>query len=106
MAQVQITATVLAAYGAYLVAEHLTFSGAIAVVVTGLLIGNYGSTRGVSPTSVHALSTTWEFLGFVANSFIFLLIGIGLAPAPLPPNFCPIVVPFLPALLSPSPPCY
>jgi len=74
---------------------------AIAVVVTGLLIGNYGSTRGVSPTSVHALSTTWEFLGFVANSFIFLLIGIELDPATLAQNWWPIVValprPSLPA---------
>lgn len=100
MAQVQITATVLAAYGAYLVAEHLTFSGAIAVVVTGLLIGNYGSTRGVSPTSVHALSATWEFLGFVANSFIFLLIGIELDPATLARNWWPIVVAFAAAVVA------
>lgn len=79
-AQIQITATVVAAYGAYLLAETLTFSGAIAVVATALFFGNYGSASGLSPRSVHALSATWEFLGFVANSLIFLLIGIALDP--------------------------
>src|SRR6185437_2451173 len=59
-AQIQITATVVAAYGAYLLAETFTFSGAIAVVVTALFFGNYGASRGLSPSSVHALSATWE----------------------------------------------
>lgn len=99
-AQVQITATVLAAYGAYLLAERLDVSGAIAVVVTGLLFGNYGATRGVSPDSVHALGATWGFLGFVANSLIFLLIGIELDPLVLARDWWPIAVAFAAALLA------
>jgi CPA1 family monovalent cation:H+ antiporter len=98
--QIQITATVLAAYGAYLVAEHFAVSGAIAVVVAGLLLGNYGATRGVSPQALHALSATWEFLGFVANSLIFLLIGIELDPLVLARNWWPVTVAFVAAMAA------
>jgi CPA1 family monovalent cation:H+ antiporter len=97
-AQIQITATVVAAYGAYLLAETLTFSGAIAVVVTALFFGNYGSTRGLSPRSVRSLSATWEFLGFVANSLVFLLIGIALDPLQVLSNWWVIAIAFLATL--------
>ncbi|HEX6796265.1 MAG TPA: cation:proton antiporter [Ktedonobacterales bacterium] len=97
-AQIQITATVVAAYGAYLLAETLTFSGAIAVVVTALFFGNYGSARGLSPRSVHALGATWEFFGFVANSLIFLLIGIALDPLTIAGHWWVIGVAFVAAL--------
>ncbi len=99
-ARIQITATVIAAYGAYLLAERLAVSGAIAVVVTGLLLGNYGATRGVSPHAIHALGSTWEFMGFVANSLIFLLIGIELDPLVLVRNWWPITVAFLATIVA------
>ena len=99
-AQIQIISTVVAAYGSYLLAEHFTFSGAIAVVVTALFFGNYGTTAGLSPRSVHALSTTWEFMGFVANSLIFLLIGIELDPLTLIQNWWPILIAFLASLMG------
>jgi CPA1 family monovalent cation:H+ antiporter len=96
--QAQVTATVVAAYGAYLLADALTFSGAIAVVVAGLIFGNYGATSGVSPRTVFALGVTWNFLGFVANSMIFLLIGIELDPPTLARNGWLIIVAFLATL--------
>ncbi|HEV2460795.1 MAG TPA: cation:proton antiporter, partial [Ktedonobacterales bacterium] len=99
-AQVQVTLTVVAAYGAYLLADSFAVSGAIAVVVTGLLFGNYGATRGVRPESVHALSSTWEFLGFVANSLIFLLIGIELDPLAIARAWWPIAVAFAAAVVA------
>ncbi|HEY7983788.1 MAG TPA: cation:proton antiporter [Ktedonobacterales bacterium] len=99
-AQAQIMASVVAAYGAYLLAETLTFSGAIAVVVAGLIFGNYGTTGGVSPRLVFALHTTWEFLGFCANSLIFLLIGIELDPLTLLGHWWPILIAFAAALLG------
>lgn len=99
-AQIQLTTTVIAAYGSYLLAERFSFSGAIAVVLTGLLIGNYGSTSGLSVRSVHAIGTTWEFLGFVANSLIFLLIGIALDPRQLATFWLPIAIAFLATLFG------
>lgn len=98
--QVQITATVLIAYGSYLVAERFAVSGAIAVVVAGLLVGNYGVVGGVGLGAVHALGATWEFLGFVANSLIFLLIGIELDPLVLARNIVPIAAAFIAAVVA------
>src|SRR4029079_5816470 len=43
-AQIQLTTMMIAAYGSYLLAEYFGFSGAIAVVLTGLLFGTHGST--------------------------------------------------------------
>lgn len=99
-AQILITGTVIAAYGAYLLAEHFAFSGAIAVVVAGLLIGNYGATGGLTLHAVRALGGTWEFLGFAANSLIFLLIGIALDPRQLVASWWPIAVAFVATLLA------
>ena len=97
-AQIQITLTVVAAYGAYLLAETFGFSGAVAVVITALFFGNYGSASGLSPRSVHALGATWEFLGFVANSLIFLLIGIALDPLTIAGHWWVIGLAFVAAL--------
>jgi CPA1 family monovalent cation:H+ antiporter len=99
-AQVQVTATVVAAYGSYLLAERFAVSGAIAVVVTGLFFGNYGATRGVGPDTVHALGATWEFLGFLANSLVFLLIGIASDPLTLARAWWPIALTFVAAVVA------
>lgn len=99
-APLQIIATIVAAYGAYLVAEQFTFSGAIAVVVTALFFGNYGSTSGLVPQSVHAISSTWEFLGFVANSLVFLLIGIELDPLTIAHNWWIIGIAFAASIVG------
>jgi CPA1 family monovalent cation:H+ antiporter len=96
--QAQVIATVVAAYGSFLLADVLSLSGAIAVVVAGLTFGNYGATSGVSPRTVFALGVTWDFLGFVANSLIFLLIGIELDPPTLAQNWWLIIVAFLATL--------
>jgi len=48
----------------------------IAVVVAGLVLGNYGGRVSFSPTTQIVLTHVLEFIAFVANSFIFLLIGL------------------------------
>ncbi|HST06041.1 MAG TPA: Na+/H+ antiporter [Chloroflexia bacterium] len=74
---VETTATLILAYGTYLLAEQIGVSGVIAVVVAALVVGNFGRS-GMSPTTREAVSSTWEFFGFLANSLIFLLIGLEL----------------------------
>src|SRR5215203_1592140 len=69
---VETTVTLVVAYGTYLLAEEIGVSGVIAVVVAALVIGNFGR-GGMSPTTREAVSSTWEFFGFLANSLIFLL---------------------------------
>nr|MBF6592582.1 cation:proton antiporter [Ktedonobacterales bacterium] len=99
-AQVQLTATLIAAYAAYLLSEQFAVSGAIAVVVTGLFFGNYGAASGISPASLRALGATWKFLGFLGNSFVFLFIGIALDPLTLARNAGIIAIAFGAALLG------
>lgn len=98
--QIQIMVTLIAAYGSYLVAEHFNVSGAIAVVLTALFFGNYGSTRGLNPRGVYAISVNWEFLGFIANSLIFLLIGIEMDPLTLLRSWWYILIAFLATLVA------
>ncbi len=93
---IEITLSTTLAYGAFLAAEHITigghhFSGVIAVVVAGLLIGNYGQATGMSAKTVVALHTFWEYTAFVVNSLIFLLIGMELGVLQLFPKPAPLI---------------
>jgi CPA1 family monovalent cation:H+ antiporter len=56
--------------------------------------------RVASARAVFALSVTWDFLGFVANSLIFLFIGIELDPPTLARNWLLITVAFAAALVG------
>jgi monovalent cation:H+ antiporter, CPA1 family len=72
---VEITFTMLAAYGSFLLAEHYHFSGVLATLTAGLVVGNYRSSTSISSAGRQTLGPFWEFAAFVANSLIFLLIG-------------------------------
>ena len=72
---VEITFTTLAAYGSFFVAEHFRCSGVLAALTAGLVVGNFRSSGSISAAGRHALGPFWEYVAFVANSLIFLLIG-------------------------------
>ena len=73
---VETTLTISLAYLSFIVAEHyLHVSGVVAVVVAALVLGSYGRTI-ISPGSWHALTETWEQIGFWANTLIFVLVGL------------------------------
>ncbi len=78
---IELTLTVLAAYGTYLVADLGHASGIIASVVAGIVVGSYGRRRGMSPRAQDAIDVVWEFLAFVLTGAAFLLIGVAI---PLP----------------------
>ena len=48
----------------------------IATASAGLMIGNFGAKKGMSAQTRTALESFWEYLAFVMNSLIFLLIGL------------------------------
>lgn len=73
---IEITLTTIAAYGSFLVAEHFQYSGVIATVSAGILCGNYGARVGMSPSTLIAVKTFWEYVAFALNSIVFLLIGL------------------------------
>ncbi|NTU82437.1 MAG: Na+/H+ antiporter [Chloroflexales bacterium] len=72
---IEITVTTVLAFGAYLLAERVHVSGVLAVVGAGIVCGTLGP-RGMSPTTQIVLVNFWEYLAFVANSLVFLLIGL------------------------------
>jgi CPA1 family monovalent cation:H+ antiporter len=73
---VELTFTAVAAFGAFLLAEHFHCSGVLAVLVAGLMIGNLGKIGSISDENRDAVAAFWEFAAFVANSIVFLLIGV------------------------------
>jgi len=72
---IEITLSTIVAYGAYLLAEQFHLSGVLAVVFAGMLIGNR-SDMSMSPTTRMVLMNFWEYIAFLANSLIFILIGM------------------------------
>lgn len=72
---IETTLTTVLAFGSYVLAERLHFSGVLAVVAAGLVNGNIGP-RGMSPTTRIVLFNFWEYIAFLVNSFVFLLIGV------------------------------
>ncbi len=73
---VEFTFTTAAAYGSFLLAEHFHFSGVLASLTAGLLVGNLGPLGAISPRGREAITAYWEYLAFLANSLIFIAIGI------------------------------
>jgi CPA1 family monovalent cation:H+ antiporter len=84
---VETAVTVAAAYGSFLGAEQLHVSGVLACVSAGLLMGNLGilgeAQGGTLTKEGRAFVVVfWEFAAFIANSLVFILIGVTLARIP------------------------
>jgi CPA1 family monovalent cation:H+ antiporter len=73
---VEITFTTVAAYGSFLLADHFGFSGVLATITAGLVMGNFKSFGGISERGNESVQAFWEYAAFVANSLVFLLIGM------------------------------
>jgi CPA1 family monovalent cation:H+ antiporter len=86
---VETTLTTVLAFGSYLAAERIGVSGVLAVVAAGLVNGNIGP-RGMSPTTRIVVFTFWEYVAFLANSAVFLLIGLRIDLPALAANLAPI----------------
>jgi CPA1 family monovalent cation:H+ antiporter len=76
---VELALTTVAAYGSFLVAERFHMSGVLATLSAGLTLGNIGSRGRISDRGKEAVQDFWEYAAFVANSLIFLLIGMRVA---------------------------
>ena len=75
---VEVTISLVAAYGSYLLAARFGLSGLIATVVCGLVFSGYGRRFGMSPAAREAIDIVWEFIGFLATTLVFLLIGLSI----------------------------
>jgi CPA1 family monovalent cation:H+ antiporter len=96
---IETTLTSVLAFGAYLAAEQLHVSGVLAVVAAGLVNGNIGP-RGMSPTTRIVVANFWEYVAFISNSFVFLLIGLEMELSQLIAQWQPILLAILAVLLA------
>lgn len=78
-ALIEITVVIGAAYLSFFIAESvLHVSGVIAVVTLGISMAGPGKTR-VSPSVTHFLHEFWELAAFIANTLIFIIVGVVIA---------------------------
>jgi CPA1 family monovalent cation:H+ antiporter len=84
---VEGTITGITAYGSFQLAQHFHCSGVLATITAGLLVGNFGVLASDERSRLTAQGrefalALWEFIAFIANSLVFLLIGITVAKIP------------------------
>ena len=71
----EITLSVVAAYIAFIISEELHVSGVVSLVSLALMFSTFGRTR-ISPEVTHFLHQFWEMMAYMANTLIFLIVGI------------------------------
>ena len=76
---IELTVSLAAAYGTYVLVDALHQSGIIATVVAGVVIGTYGRAVGLSKPALEALDVVWELVAFVLTAFAFLLVGLAIS---------------------------
>lgn len=74
--QVEVLVTLSLVMGGYSLASALHTSGPLAIVVAGLLIGNYGRKFAMSERTREHLDTFWELIDEILNAILFVLIGL------------------------------
>ena len=98
---VKVLISFIIAFGGFKLAEELGTSGVLATVFSGLII-NYRSKKygGVDIPSLDMLDALWEFVGFLAQSFAFIFIGMNIETAILISYAVPIFAVFVFILLA------
>jgi monovalent cation:H+ antiporter, CPA1 family len=74
--QVEILLTLALTTGGYVLANRLHLSGALAMVVAGLMIGSRGRATAMSARTQARLDDFWELVDEFLNAMLFVLIGI------------------------------
>lgn len=72
---IAITLAVVTGYGAFLIADRLGVSGILATVFAGLVVGRRSLELGSPETRIQS-EGFWQVTAFVAESLLFLLIGL------------------------------
>ncbi len=72
---VEIALSAIVAYTAFIFAEKvLEVSGVMACLGAGMVVSHYSSSRFTAKTKAY-LNNFWQFISFIANSYIFILLG-------------------------------
>lgn len=78
---IEITLSLVAAYGAFHAAEHWHLSGILASVAAGIVAGNAPGLGRAGPSARAALDGFWQYVAFAANTVIFVFMGADAAHA-------------------------
>ena len=73
---VEVLLSLAAVTGGYALTSRLHFSGPLAMVVAGLIIGNHGRALAMSDTTRRYLDMFWELIDEILNATLFVLIGM------------------------------
>ncbi|WP_408607197.1 cation:proton antiporter [Lottiidibacillus patelloidae] len=98
----EITISLLLFFGSFFTAEYFHVSGVIAVVIAGLIFGNYGAKIGMSPVTKLNINNFWDVIAFIANSLIFLVVGLEINRIPLENKWGVIVLAIVIVILARS----
>jgi CPA1 family monovalent cation:H+ antiporter len=87
---IELTISVVLAYGAYLLADRFGMSGVIATVTAAIVLGNAAPGRRMSDSGAEAIDTVWEFFAYLLTAVVFLLVGLAIPPGRLVESLVPI----------------
>ncbi len=92
--------SVAVAYGGFVLADEvLGFSGVMATVASGLVLGGLAPSRASEPVR-EVWHQMWESLGYIANALLFLLIGLAIDPELIVGNLGAISLAIVVAVLA------
>ncbi len=97
---IEITLTTVLTYLSYMAAEYFEVSGVISVIAAGLMVGNYGTKIGMSPTTRVSVKDFWDYIAFVINSVVFIIIGLEVGIVHIFSNIHYIIIAILAVLLG------
>jgi CPA1 family monovalent cation:H+ antiporter len=86
---IELTITVVLAYGSYILADQFHLSGVIATVTAGIVLGN-APNQTLSEDGRDAIDTVWEFFAYLLTAVVFLLVGLAIPPMRLLDSLGPI----------------
>lgn len=100
---VQITLSLILAHVTFLVSEGvLHVSGILATMAAGMVMGSFGK-RKLSKETKESFASIWQFLEFISNSLIFLLLGIKLSQVPILDNWWIVILTIILAIFIARP---
>ena len=87
---VELTITIVLAYGTYLLADSLGGSGVIATLVAAGAFGA-GARGALTDRALASIDDVWELVAFLLTASVFLLVGVSIVPGTLVHAVGPIV---------------
>lgn len=76
--KVSVLITLAVVMGGFLIAKETHVSSPLAMVIAGLIIGNYGKKAAMSKETQDYLGKFWELIDEIMNAILFLFIGFEL----------------------------